>query len=113
MHRHTDRNASHSVVLTAAGAMVALAMLGCQSTQIAGAELPASNRGAVALGAGDPVGDRLRSTHIVLTGRDAWDRDEVIATEAVRVAEAVRLRNSGESDDETPTQLASEPVPID
>jgi hypothetical protein len=61
----------------------------------------------VALGAGDAVGDRVRSVDILLTGRDAWDRDAVIDAEATRLAKLLDGRPASGA------VIATEPITID
>lgn len=83
-----------------------LAMTGCSSTQTTHTGITGSP--VVLLGAGDAVGERVRATDILLTGRDAWDRDAVIEAETVRLA---NLLNN--PDNSNQGSIATEPINID
>lgn len=90
------RTRTNAVLITAALA----ALTGCQSTQTAATP--------VALGAGDSIGHAVRTNEILLTDRQAWDKDQIRATEAVRLAEAIRRLDQDGSG-----QIANEPILLD
>jgi len=103
---------SRTVLMSAAAVVVlSVALVGCASQRGADGYAASFERTPVALGAGDAVGDRIRTNHIMVTGRDAWDRDRVVADEAVRIAEAMRTRQRVE--DHAASAIAIEAVPVD
>jgi hypothetical protein len=107
------RDRTKLVGLITFGGLASALVAGCTASD------PSGPRGAgqgIALGAGDPIGERIRVNEILVTGRDAWDRDRVVARETIRLAEGLRLldtRDSGARDDPGNRQIVSEPVPID
>ena len=110
MRRHTTRWCQP---LLLAGPLALGTLAGCSGQHHASV----NQRAPIALGAGDAVGAQLRANHIILTGRTAWDRDRVIAAEAVRLAEALNttpsFTHSRRAATAVPTSVVSEPVPID
>ena len=105
------RRRSTLVALACAGA----ALAGCSTSQHAASATtqPTAERTPLALGAGDAVGDRIRANHVLVTGRDAWDRDRLLADDAVRLAELLRGPDHRDPSVAVPTRIASENVPID
>lgn len=106
---------SRRLAMTATAAGLCALAVGCTSTVVASGRPSDQSIVATApsLGTGDAVGMRLRSLDVLLTGRDAWDRNAVLADEALRLAATINSLEEAADTDEPAVIIASPPIPID